>query len=64
MENKKLINNSITIENELNWFSKLIDNRLNIFFENKDDKSIPPPNIENDESNYAIFLKTNSISPI
>ena len=32
MENKKLINNSITIENELNWFSKLIDNRLNIFF--------------------------------
>ena len=64
MENKKLINNSITIENELNWFSKLIDNRLNIFFEKKDDKSIPPPNIENDESNYAIFLKTNSITDL
>ena len=55
MDNRKLINNSLTIENELNWFSKLIDNRLNIFFEKKNNKLISPPILDNDQSNYAVF---------
>ena len=59
---KKIKDNAFTIQNEINWLITLIDNRLKSFFENTEFDYISPPNIENDSSNYANFLKENQFS--
>ena len=61
MENTATLKeNSLTIQNELNWLSNLIDNRLDYFFSGEANKSfmfISSPNIEEDKSNMAAFIK-------
>ena len=61
MENtNELKNNRITIQNELNWLSDLIDNRLDFFFSSEVDKSfvsLSGPDLEEDASNLAAFIK-------
>ena len=60
--NKKLHANSLTIEKEINWFSELIDNRLNVFFESGENELLDPPDLLGDNSNYALFLKDNHLT--
>ena len=62
MENiSKSQKNAITFENEFLWLSNKIDYRLNHFFkvENSGNTSLitTPPNLENDTSDFALFLK-------
>ena len=61
MENTNALkNNSITIQNELNWLSDLIDNRLDFFFSSEVDKqfvSLSSPDLDEDTSNMAAFIK-------
>ena len=61
MENTNALkNNSITIQNELNWLSDLIDNRLDFFFSSEEDKqfvSLSSPDLDKDTSNMAAFIK-------
>ena len=62
MENiSKSQKNAITFENEFLWLSNMIDYRLNHFFkvENSGNTSLitTPPNLENDTSDLALFLK-------
>lgn len=61
MENTNALkNNSITIQNELNWLSDLIDNRLDFFFSSEVDKqfvSLSSPDLDKDTSNMAAFIK-------
>ena len=61
MENTNALkNNSITIQNELNWLSDLIDNRLDFFFSSEVDKSfvyLSGPDLDEDASNMAAFIK-------
>ena len=52
--------NSLTIQNELDWLSKLIDNRLDFFFTNEKKKQfvyIPSPNLKDDRSNLSSFIQ-------
>lgn len=57
-ETKKL--NAHTLLNEIEWLSLKISQRLNLFFEKSDldKKTINPPDIKDDPSNYAIFIKS------
>ena len=53
--------NSATIEKELFWLSRLIENRLNLFFESTENKTVEqreilPPSLAQDESLYANFI--------
>ena len=61
MENTNALkNNSITIQNELNWLSDLIDNRLDFFFSSEVYKSfvsLSGPDLDEDASNMAAFIK-------
>ena len=52
--------NAYTFNNEVEWLTKKIDQRLDLFFENKnsDVRDVAPPKIEHDPSNYANFIKT------
>ena len=52
--------NAYTFNNEVEWLNKKIDQRLDLFFENKnsDVRDVAPPEIEHDPSNYANFIKT------
>jgi len=52
--------NSLTIQNELNWLSNLIDNRLNFFFSTEKGKSFSKgvnPDLNEDSSNMSSFIK-------
>ena len=52
--------NSFTIQNELNWLSNMIDNRLDFFFSNQENISfvnIPSPDLYNDKSNLSAFIQ-------
>tara|TARA_B110000444_G_scaffold252610_1_gene282187 strand:- start:1 stop:1344 length:1344 start_codon:yes stop_codon:yes gene_type:complete len=52
--------NSFTIQNELNWLSNMIDNRLDFFFSNQENMSfvnIPSPDLDNDKSNLSAFIQ-------
>ena len=55
-------NNALTIEKETIWLSKLIDHRLESFFENKKFKNLDAPILTDDESNYAKFIKNNHLN--
>jgi AAA+ superfamily predicted ATPase len=61
MENTNTLKeNSITIQNELEWLSNLIDNRLDYFFTSEPNilfKDIPSPSLEDDHSNLSNFIK-------
>ena len=52
--------NAYTFNNEVEWLTKKIDQRLDLFFENKnsDVRDVTPPEIKHDPSNYANFIKT------
>ena len=54
--------NALTIEKETAWLSKLIDNRLESFFEDKKFKNLDEPILTDDESNYAKFIKNNHLN--
>ena len=52
--------NSITIQNELDWLSDLIDNRLDFFFTSETNSQftdIPSPDLDEDRSNLSNFIK-------
>ena len=51
--------NAFTFEKEMAWLSNRIDQRLDLFFENKasEIKFITPPNLKEDSSNYASLIK-------
>jgi AAA+ superfamily predicted ATPase len=61
MENPNILKeNSLTIQNELDWISNLIDKRLDYFFTNEAKGQfsyIPSPNLEKDKSNLSVFIK-------
>ena len=61
MKNSEFLKeNSITIQNELNWLSSLIDNRLDYFFSTKEDKvfiKTTSQNLDSDDSNMSAFIK-------
>ena len=52
--------NAYTFNNEVEWLIKKIDQRFDLFFENKniEKRDVNPPNVEDDQSNYANFIKT------
>ncbi len=52
--------NAFTFNNEMAWLSFKIDKRLDLFFENQNSelKEVLPPEIEDDPSHYANFIKT------
>lgn len=58
--------NAYTIENELNWFSKVLENRMDLYFGRKSRKKsvfdISPPPVENDESVYAQLVRHYQLS--
>ncbi len=65
IENKVSKYNSITIENEIKWLSKLIDNRLTSFFTKKKNiNNLSPPILSDDQSSYSNFIKDNALSDI
>ena len=65
IENKVSKYNSITIENEIKWLSKLIDNRLTSFFTKKKNiNNLSPPILSDDQSLYSNFIKDNALSDI
>ena len=64
MKNSEFLkDNSITIQNELNWLSSLIDNRLDYFFSTKEDKvfiKTDTPDLDSDKSNMSNFITSDS----
>lgn len=52
--------NAFTFNNEMVWLSLKIDQRLDLFFENEnsEQREITPPEIKDDPSNYASFIRT------
>ena len=61
--------NSATIERELLWLSKLVENRLNLFFESTESQTVEqsqilPPSLDQDDSLFANFIKQNDVDII
>jgi hypothetical protein len=57
--------NAITIENEIQWFSQVLEKRFNIYFEKERDSDTVldcvPPNLEENQSVYASIVKDNKL---
>ena len=53
--------NADILINEWKWLAQKIDQRLNYFIDNSEQNSvkIPFPNLEENNSNYAVFIKNN-----
>ena len=57
--------NAKTVSNEINWLNQYIENRLQTYFDPSKSFQIPvKPNITDDASKYAIFLKNNKFVDI
>jgi hypothetical protein len=57
--------NSATIENEIQWFTQVLETRFNIYFEKERDtdnvSDCVPPNLEDNQSVYASIVKDNEM---
>ena len=53
--------NAISLEKELNWFSRALEARFSLYFEQEREYpsiyDIPPPDLEGDDSEYARLVK-------
>jgi DNA polymerase III delta prime subunit len=58
INHKQIINNSIHIELELNWFKEMINFRLKHYFSNNNKKLIlpPPPSLKLEKSNFHTWI--------
>jgi hypothetical protein len=52
--------NAFTFNNEMKWLSYKIDHRLDLFFKSKNSQleEVLPPEIKDDPSNYANFIRS------
>ena len=58
INHKQIINNSIHIELELDWFKEMINFRLKHYFSNNSKKLIlpPPPSLKLEKSNFHTWI--------
>ena len=53
--------NAISLENELFWFNKVLETRFKLYFEQESEYDsiydIPPPDLAEDDSEYARLVK-------
>lgn len=58
--------NARTLEKELDWFSRILDTRIRLYFEQDAPiagiENIPPPVLDGDDSFYAGFVNTHAMS--
>ena len=57
--------NAKTVGNEINWLNQYIENRLQNYFDSSKIFQVPmKPDLSNDDSKYADFIKNNSLKDI
>ena len=65
MEIEPIFENATTLSNELTWLSLVIDTRMKLHFradcEYRSVKDVPIPDLSNDGSNYAEWIKSRSM---
>ncbi len=61
------MNHIKSLEQELDWFTRVVEARLQSYFGEKkkafDFKSMPPPGIKNDKSAYGTFVREHELDP-
>ena len=54
--------NAKTVSNEINWLNQYIENRLQNYFDSSKIFQVPiKPDLSNDDSKYADFIKNNRV---
>ncbi len=65
-DEKLLLANATALEQEMEWFSKIVETRLALYFENTCRyhaiEDIPPPNIQQSDSTYATIVNQYNMS--